>query len=104
MRSGPSRRTIGSAGTLRQDIADEVDLFGREEARSPGVVGKLPRLLGDPRDHRRQHEIEAAPPLARARLVIEAPHVTLKQRLEELAAELRSSPRRSAASRCSRLV
>ena len=85
-------------GDVGQHVADEVNLLGRQEALPAGVVGELPRLLADPRDHRRQHQIELAAALPRARLVVEPAHVALEQRLEEMAAEFHHLARRSAAS------
>ena len=70
-----------------QHVADEVDLLGGEEALAAGVVGELPWLFRDPRNHRGQHQVELPPALARARFVVQPPHVALEQRLEQLAAE-----------------
>jgi hypothetical protein len=82
----PARR-YHVGGNRRQHIADEVDVLGGEEAAPRGVVGELPGLLGNPRHHRREDEIELAPVLARTRLVIEPPDVALEQGLEEIGAE-----------------
>ena len=65
-----------------------MDVLGCEEAPPPGIERELPGFFGDPRDHRRQYEIEPSPALARARFIVETPNVTLNERLEELAPEL----------------
>ncbi len=85
-RTGPWRDHVG--GNRGQYVADEMNVFGGKEAAARRVVGKLPRLLGDPRHHRREDEVELAAVLARARLVVQPPHVALEQCLEEIGAEL----------------
>ena len=78
------RATIGVRRNVRQHVADEMDLFGGEKAAASRVVGELPGLFGDPRHHRRQHEVEPPAALARARLVVQPAHVALQQGLEQL--------------------
>ena len=83
-RSGARIDLVG--GNTGQNIAREAHLFGREEALPPRVVGELPGLFSDPGNHRGEDEIELAA-LPRARFVVQAADVALKQRIEQLFAE-----------------
>ena len=70
-----------------QYVAHEVHVARGNEAAALRIERKLPRLLGDPRHHRREHQVERAPARVCKRLPVQPQHAAAEQRLEQIGAE-----------------
>src|SRR6185436_8029179 len=82
----PGRRNDRVRGNAGEHVAREAHVLGGEKTAAARVIREFPRLLRDPRDHGSEYQVEASA-LQRTRLVVQAAHVALEQRVEQLLAE-----------------